>query len=84
MGWIPSWLGGSSETPKPEKKALTFPDRATRVKCWDSRDVFFACLDKQGIVDSIKEDEKARNHCSAELKDFDQNCAAAWVYLTDF
>jgi cytochrome c oxidase assembly factor 6 len=71
--WLPSWLWSSSSVPDGP------PDRASRVRCWDARDQFFACLDKNDILDALKEDDKASKLCGTELKGFDQNCAASWV-----
>lgn len=74
MGWIPSWLWpSSSSTPAGP------PDRASRVRCWDARDRFFECLDRNDILDSLKEEGKAKQICSEEFKGFDENCAASWV-----
>lgn len=55
------------------------PDRTSRAKCWEGRDSFFQCLERNGIIDSVKEDEKARKACPAELRDFESVCASSWV-----
>lgn len=55
------------------------PDRSERAKCWEARDGYFACLDKNNIVDSITEKDKAAKACSTEAKGFETNCAASWV-----
>ncbi|KAK7055915.1 hypothetical protein R3P38DRAFT_2849572 [Favolaschia claudopus] len=42
MGWWP--FGGSASTePSP-------PTREERQKCWESRDAYFVCLDRAGVV----------------------------------
>jgi cytochrome c oxidase assembly factor 6 len=80
MGWLPSWtstgLGGAAAAPT---EPAGPPKREDRVRCWDSRDIFFACLDKNGIIDSLKEDKKAREVCGAEHLKFEKNCVASWV-----
>jgi len=80
MGWLPSWsstgLGGAA--PAPAEPAGP-PKREERARCWDSRDIFFSCLDKNGIIDSLKEDAKAREVCAAEHLKFEKNCVASWV-----
>jgi hypothetical protein len=80
MGWLPTWastgLGGAAAAPA---EPAGPPKREERVRCWDSRDLFFTCLDKHGILDSIKEDKKAREVCAAELQQFEKNCVASWV-----
>ncbi|KAF3096972.1 hypothetical protein TWF569_006763 [Orbilia oligospora] len=76
MGLL-SYLGLSSSTPPPPK--TTAPDRSERAKCWESRDLFFTCLDKHDILDSIKDSELANKNCGSELKLFDRDCASSWV-----
>ena len=55
------------------------PDRTQRAKCWEARDVYFRCLDKNQIIDSIKEGGKAAKVCGNESKEFEANCASSWV-----
>ncbi|KAE8448707.1 hypothetical protein EG329_008922 [Mollisiaceae sp. DMI_Dod_QoI] len=55
------------------------PDRSERAKCWEARDAYFACLDKNNIVDSITEKDKAAKACGAEGRGFEGNCASSWV-----
>ncbi|KAH8593934.1 cytochrome oxidase c subunit VIb-domain-containing protein [Bisporella sp. PMI_857] len=79
MGWF-----GSSEQKLPEPKissdgAPIAPDRTQRAKCWEHRDVYFDCLEKNGIIDSVKEKDKAAKECAAESKGFEANCASSWV-----
>lgn len=57
------------------------PDRTQRARCWEARDVYFQCLDKNNIIDSIKEKDKAKKGCSAEEVEFEANCASSWVGL---
>lgn len=81
MGWF-----GSNEAqttppaPEPSKDGgYIAPDRTARAQCWEGRDSFFRCLDRNGIVDSVKDDEKARQACAEELKEFEKGCASSWV-----
>ncbi|EMD00071.1 hypothetical protein BAUCODRAFT_63959 [Baudoinia panamericana UAMH 10762] len=82
-----SWFGVGSNnkqptpsTPEPSKDGgYIAPDRSARAQCWEGRDTFFKCLDKHGIVDSVKEDEKARQACAPELAEFEKCCASSWV-----
>lgn len=73
----------SSPSPTtPEKSTdggFIAPDRSARDKCWSGRDAFFKCLDENDIIDSVKEDEKARKLCAPELKAFEAACADSWV-----
>ncbi|KAK6527993.1 hypothetical protein TWF281_009252 [Arthrobotrys megalospora] len=74
MGLLSS-LGITS--PPPPK--TTAPDRSERAKCWESRDLFFSCLDKNDILDSIKDSDAANKECGAQLKGFERDCASSWV-----
>ncbi|KAF3914962.1 hypothetical protein ABW20_dc0110253 [Dactylellina cionopaga] len=72
---ILSYLGlGSSPPPK-----TTAPDRTERQRCWESRDLFFACLDKNDILDSVKDGDAASKKCGSQLKGFERDCASSWV-----
>lgn len=57
------------------------PDRTQRAKCWEGRDLYFQCLDRNGIVDSIGEKGKAEKMCGAEGKAFEGVCATSWVCI---
>lgn len=57
------------------------PDRNAREVCYESRDIFFECLDKNNILDAVKEDEKSRQVCPQEVKDYERDCARSWVSL---
>ena len=79
MGLFSTW----SSSPKPEdskqKEAYEAPDRLSRAKCWDSRDTYFRCLDKNNILDAIANKEAADKACTNESQTFEQNCASSWV-----
>jgi cytochrome c oxidase assembly factor 6 len=55
------------------------PDRSERQKCWDSRDIYFQCLDRFDILDALKDDKQARKACPAENTQFEKDCAQEWV-----
>jgi len=55
------------------------PDRSQRAKCWEARDAFFQCLEKNDIIDSIGEKTKADKACGAEDNVFARDCASSWV-----
>ncbi|KAG9247485.1 cytochrome oxidase c subunit VIb-domain-containing protein [Calycina marina] len=77
------WFGSSQETlPTPKISAdgaPIAPDRSQRARCWEHRDAYFSCLERNDIIDSIKERDKAAKECSAEGKGFEANCASSWV-----
>ncbi|KAJ4387683.1 hypothetical protein N0V93_008281 [Gnomoniopsis smithogilvyi] len=55
------------------------PDRTERKKCWEARDGYFACLDKNGILDAIKDEKVAAKACGGENVVFERDCAREWV-----
>ena len=62
------WFGGKSETPDPTS-------RADRQKCWESRDGYFACLDRANVVKPGDEGTA----CADVKKIYEKNCAKSWV-----
>ncbi len=79
------WFGVTSEKhspadPEPSNDGgYIAPDRSFRAQCYEARDSFFECLDKHDILDSVKEEEKTKQSCPAELKAFEKSCASSWV-----
>lgn len=76
--------GASKEASLPAPKlssdgAPIAPDRTQRSRCWEARDIYYACLDKHDILDSIKEKDKAAKLCAVETRNFEANCASSWV-----
>lgn len=81
----PSQQPPSHTTPTPSADgAFEAPDRSSRARCWRARDDFFACLERHGIVDGIKEAERAEAVCGREGQGFERGCAASWVSGTFF
>ncbi|KAG9077201.1 hypothetical protein FS749_010936 [Ceratobasidium sp. UAMH 11750] len=54
---------------------MSAPNREERKRCWDSRDAYFGCLDRAGVVAPGREG----GTCNAENKIYEKNCAASWV-----
>lgn len=80
MGWLP-WSSGDSKNKSSDGGRIA-PDRTSRARCWEGRDLFFACLDKNDILDGIKEDGKARQKCAKEVAEFEEACSKTWVCTT--
>ena len=40
------------------------PSRSERLRCWESRDLYFGCLDKAGILDALKDEKEAAREYS--------------------
>ncbi|KAI4204709.1 MAG: hypothetical protein LQ350_001024 [Teloschistes chrysophthalmus] len=84
MGWFtttpPATDASNPSSPQPSSDgAFIAPDRTSRSKCYATRDSFFACLDKAGILDSIAEGEKAERECGGLEREMGRECAASWV-----
>jgi hypothetical protein len=79
------WLTGSPQ-PKVEPVraksgdgGYVAPDRSARERCYESRDIFFACLDQQDILDANKHDAESRQKCPEEVAAYERDCAKSWV-----
>lgn len=80
MGWFSSSEPTATASPKAtEDGGFIAPDRSARQHCWDGRDAFFRCLDRNGIIDSVKQADKAAAACPKELQQFEKACASSWV-----
>lgn len=80
---LTDWFSSSKpESPAPQPSndgGYIAPDRSTRAQCYEGRDRFFECLDRNDILDSQKDDDKSRKQCPTELKEFERVCPASWV-----
>lgn len=56
--------------------------REERTKCWQARDAYFACLDRNNILDSIRDSEAATKSCPKEEQAYEHDCATSWVCNT--
>ncbi|KAH0833445.1 hypothetical protein J3R83DRAFT_12560 [Lanmaoa asiatica] len=64
MGWF--------STSTPDVSAVSREDRK---KCWESRDVYFTCLDRAGVLEVGKEG----NACAKEKSRYESSCAKSWA-----
>ncbi|KAF9230252.1 cytochrome oxidase c subunit VIb-domain-containing protein [Melanogaster broomeanus] len=64
MGWFSS--------SKPEVSAVTRQDRK---QCWESRDLYFECLDRVAVLEAGKEGSA----CAKENSRYEENCAKSWI-----
>jgi cytochrome c oxidase assembly factor 6 len=55
------------------------PSRSERQKCWEARDLYFSCLDRNDIVDAVANDKQARRACGSDSAAFERDCATEWV-----
>jgi cytochrome c oxidase assembly factor 6 len=82
MGWFSSTpsTAQAGPTAKPTSDGgFEAPTRSARTQCYESRDIFFECLDEHNILDSVTDDALARKKCPKELKYFEKDCASTWV-----
>lgn len=54
---------------------MSFPDKAQRKLCWDSRDQYWQCLDKNNVKDSSDWPKE----CQELRKLFEKSCPNQWV-----
>ena len=59
------------------------PSRNQREHCYEARDIFYGCLDRHNIIDSIKDEKLAAEKCGPEGQIFEKNCASTWVSFLD-
>ncbi|AET37721.1 Coa6p Ecym_1497 [Eremothecium cymbalariae DBVPG len=73
MGWFTNRKPIDDQT-KPLSKA-------SRKQCWDSRDSFFACLDKIGVENALDPENAAQiqTHCAKQESTFNNDCATSWI-----
>lgn len=53
--------------------------KSQRAVCWASRDNYFACLDKNNIIDPRKDPAAALKVCKTEDAAFERDCIKSWV-----
>ncbi|EGN99411.1 hypothetical protein SERLA73DRAFT_182382 [Serpula lacrymans var. lacrymans S7.3] len=63
------WFGGS------KSEQATPVSRENRQKCWETRDAYFECLDRVGVL-KAGEEGKA---CAKENTLYEENCAKSWI-----
>jgi cytochrome c oxidase assembly factor 6 len=64
------WFFGSSKS-----EESTAPSRQGREICWESRDAYFACLDKVGVIKAGEE----KDACVTDKAKYEKDCARSWV-----
>ncbi|SCV74413.1 BQ2448_6845 [Microbotryum intermedium] len=70
----------SSSTPSSAPAAGSpgsIPDRSARQACWDHRDAYFGCLEKNNII--VPGSERESGLCQAEREGYEGRCAQSWV-----
>ena len=78
MGWFSS---SKESLPKSPDGGTVAPGRSKREACYESRDLFFDCLDANNILDANKHDAESRVKCSKEVEAYERDCIKSWVRL---
>lgn len=78
MGWLGSGSPSPSSSTPSSGKGIA-PNRSQRARCWEARDGFFQCLDRNNILDPIKEAPAAHVSCSVQEVAFEKECVGSWV-----
>ncbi|KAJ4291197.1 hypothetical protein N0V90_010395 [Kalmusia sp. IMI 367209] len=79
MAWFSSADAGPKKT---SGGAFEAPTRTTRAKCYEARDAFFECLDRNNILDSVNTKNgraATAKACGPADQEFEKNCAHSWV-----
>ncbi|POS70715.1 hypothetical protein DHEL01_v210893 [Diaporthe helianthi] len=79
MGLTDFWKSSTDKRADEVRSGAVAPTRTERKKCWESRDSYFACLDRNNILDPVKDDKAAAKQCGGESAVFERDCATEWV-----
>jgi cytochrome c oxidase assembly factor 6 len=79
MGLTNFWKSDTDKRAEEVRSGAVAPSRTERKKCWESRDLYFSCLDRNGILDAIKDEKAAAKSCAGEGVAFEKDCATEWV-----
>ena len=79
MGLTDFWKSSTDKRADEVRSGAVAPSRTERKRCWESRDAYFACLDRNNILDAIKDDKAAAKQCGGDSVAFETDCAAEWV-----
>ncbi|KAG7910992.1 hypothetical protein KL906_001372 [Ogataea polymorpha] len=57
------------------------PSRTKRENCWESRDIYFKCLDEIKVVNPFDKDvqDTVKKNCGAQDVQFQKDCVQSWV-----
>lgn len=68
----------SSSTPPPASTPTEAPSREQRKACWDSRDTYYACINKTGVL-IAGGNEAGEAACKRERAEYERHCGKSWV-----
>jgi cytochrome c oxidase assembly factor 6 len=55
------------------------PLRGQRQVCYQARDAFFKCCDKNNIENPLRDVGEVQGLCKAEKEKFEKDCISTWV-----
>ena len=70
----------SKDSPSPTTMKDEIPLRDQRQLCYQSRDAFFTCCDKNNIENPLKAVDAVQRSCKREKQKFDRDCIDSWVH----
>lgn len=79
MGLTDFWKPTTDKRAEEVRTGARAPDRTERKRCWEARDGYFACLDRNNILDPLRHEKQANAACSVESTAFEKDCATEWV-----
>ena len=59
------------------------PLRSEREVCYNARNVFFTCCDRNNIVNPLRDVDRVQRLCRGEKERFDRHCMSSWVLSLD-
>ncbi|KAH8757201.1 oxidoreductase-like protein [Diaporthe sp. PMI_573] len=79
MGLTDFWKSSTDKRADEVRSGAVAPTRTERRRCWESRDAYFECLDRNNILDAVKDEKAAAKQCGGESAVFEKDCATEWV-----
>jgi Cytochrome oxidase c subunit VIb len=59
------------------------PLRDERKLCYEARDTFFTCCDRNKIENPLREVDSVQRLCKGEKAKFEKDCISSWVFRTN-
>jgi cytochrome c oxidase assembly factor 6 len=58
------------------------PNRSKREQCWDARDAYLSCLEKNNVENPLDDKYASviKKECSKQENEFEGKCVKSWVH----
>ncbi|ODV70919.1 Coa6p CYBJADRAFT_169871 [Cyberlindnera jadinii NRRL Y-1542] len=62
--------------------ATVAPNRSKRQVCWDARDEYLNCLEKNNVLNPFEDKYSSviKKECAQQEKEFESKCVKSWVH----